>query len=78
MKSRSLSKEESERLFAVSKVFASVLQIYHRDTDLAAQFLTRPHPLLGGRRPLDLAIESSAGADLVIKLTTKIEASVAA
>jgi putative toxin-antitoxin system antitoxin component (TIGR02293 family) len=77
VKARSLSKEESERLFALSKVFALVLQIYDLDTELAAQFLTRAHPLLGGRSPLDLAIESSAGADLVIKLMNRIDAGVA-
>jgi putative toxin-antitoxin system antitoxin component (TIGR02293 family) len=77
VKTRTLSKEESERLFAVSKVFALVLQIYHRDTELAAQFLTKSHPLLGGRSPLDLAIESNAGADFVLKLMNKIEAGVA-
>jgi putative toxin-antitoxin system antitoxin component (TIGR02293 family) len=77
VKTRSLSKEESERLFALSKVFALVLQVYHRDTELAAQFLTKSHPLLGGRRPLDLAIESTAGAELVTKLMRRIEASVA-
>jgi putative toxin-antitoxin system antitoxin component (TIGR02293 family) len=77
VKTRSLSKEESERLFALSKVFALVLEVYHRDTELAAQFLTKAHPLLGGRKPLDLALESTAGAELVTKLVRRIEASVA-
>jgi putative toxin-antitoxin system antitoxin component (TIGR02293 family) len=74
---KALTKDESERILALSKVFAEVLRLYHGETTLAAHFLLRPHPLLGARPPIELAKESSAGADLVLKLLVKAEAGVA-
>jgi uncharacterized protein (DUF2384 family) len=40
--------------------------------------MMQEHPLLGGRTPIDLAKESIAGADLVLKLLAKADAGVAA
>jgi putative toxin-antitoxin system antitoxin component (TIGR02293 family) len=75
---KALSKDESEKILALSKVFAEVLRLYHGETNLAAHFLLRPHPMLGNRPPIELAKESSAGADLVLKLLAKADAGVAA
>jgi len=77
IKSRTLTKDESEKLLALSKVLVRTLRLYANDVDLAAHFLLRNHPLLRGRKPLDLAKESTAGADLVLKLLIKAEAGVA-
>ena len=38
------------------------------DKDRARRFLLNPHPMLGDRTPLDIALESGAGADLVVNL----------
>ena len=72
-----LTRDESERVLALSKVFAEALRIYHDDVDLVSQFMLRRHPMLGGRSPIELAKESIAGADLVLKLMAKADAGVA-
>jgi putative toxin-antitoxin system antitoxin component (TIGR02293 family) len=72
-----LSKDESERILALSKVIAEVLLLYKGETELAAHFLSRKHPMLGGRSPLDMANESIAGAGLVMKLLAQADAGVA-
>jgi putative toxin-antitoxin system antitoxin component (TIGR02293 family) len=73
-----LSKDESERIFALSKVLSEALRLYGGDTERCAHFMIRKHPMLGNRTPLELAIESIAGADLVLKLLAKADAGVAA
>lgn len=72
-----LTKDQSEMIFALAKVFSEALRQYHGRRDLASFFLSRKHPLLGGRTPLDVARESTAGADLVLKLLAQAEAGVA-
>ena len=74
---QALTKEESARILALAKVFVEVLRHYHDDSKLAAHFLLREHPMLGGRTPMDIAKESTAGADLVLKLLAQAEAGVA-
>ena len=60
-----------------SRVFVEVLRQYGADTAASALFLMRPHPMLGGRSPFHVAKESTAGADLVLKLLARAEAGVA-
>jgi len=72
-----LTKDQSERVFALAKVFAEVVRLYHGDRERALRFLAGGHPMLGGRSPLDLARESTAGADLVMSLLRKADAGVA-
>lgn len=76
-KRKALNRDQSERVFALSKVFSETLRQYHDDRESASLFLMRSHPLLGGRSPMDIARESTAGADLVLKLLDQAEASVA-
>ncbi|MDH3596582.1 MAG: DUF2384 domain-containing protein [Rhodospirillales bacterium] len=73
-----LTRDQSEKILALSRVFDEILRQYHGDTKTAVMFLVRPHPMLGGRSPLDVARESTAGADLVLKLLARAEAGVAA
>ena len=77
-KGQALTKDQSEKIWALSKLFLEVLRLYHDDSDKAARFLMQPHPLLGGRTPISLAKESIAGADLVMKLLAQADAGVAA
>ena len=72
-----LSKDQSEKIFALSKVFSETLRQYHDDRESASMFLLRSHPLLGGRSPLAVARDSIAGADLVLKLLDQAEAGIA-
>lgn len=76
-KMQALTKDESGKILALAKVFVEVLRQYHGDSKLAAHFLLREHPMLGGRTPIDVAKESTAGADLVLKLLAQAEAGVA-
>ena len=76
-KKKNLSRDQSEKIFAMSKVFSETLRQYHDDRTLASMFLMRSHPLLGGSSPFDVARESTAGADLVLKLLDQAEAGVA-
>jgi putative toxin-antitoxin system antitoxin component (TIGR02293 family) len=72
-----LTKDQSEKIFALSRVFHETLRQYHGDTKTAVLFLMRKHPMLGGRSPLDMARESTVGADLVLKILARAEAGVA-
>jgi putative toxin-antitoxin system antitoxin component (TIGR02293 family) len=72
-----LSQAHSERLFAVSKVFAEALRLYGDDRIKASEFLRRPHALFDGRSPMDLALESTAGAEIVLRNLARAEAGVA-
>ncbi|MEQ8964521.1 MAG: DUF2384 domain-containing protein [Azospirillaceae bacterium] len=73
-----LPKEHSERLYELSRVLDAVGRAYRGDTERMRAFLTRPHPMLGGETPFDLAGSSSAGADAVVNLIRRAEAGVAA
>ena len=68
-----LSTDASETLWQVARVFIEARRQY-RDTEEALAFLFRPHPLLDGRRPFDLARETAAGADLVLRVLAQAEA----
>ena len=72
-----LSRELSERVFAIARVFAEAKQTWGGDEDAVRRFLARPHPLLGMRTPYDLARGSSAGAELVVQLLGQARAGVA-
>ena len=72
-----LSRDQSEKVFSLSRVFSETLRLYHGDRELASLFLRRGHPLLEGRSPMDVASESTVGADLVLKLLDQAEAGIA-
>jgi putative toxin-antitoxin system antitoxin component (TIGR02293 family) len=71
-----LSTEASETLWQVARVYVEARRQYH-DADAALAFMFRHHPLLDGRRPFDMARETTAGSDLVLKLLAQAEAGVA-
>ena len=62
-----LTTEEGDRLARLAKVFSFALDIY-REPDKVREFLGRPHPMLDGKPPLDVALATSPGTDLVINL----------
>ncbi len=66
-----LTSEEGDRLARLAKVFSFALDIY-KEPERARAFLGRPHPMLDGKAPLDVALATSPGADLVIKLLGRV------
>ncbi|MCR9218452.1 MAG: DUF2384 domain-containing protein [bacterium] len=72
-----LSKEHSERLYELSRVVDAVSRAYHGDSKQITSFLSRPHPLLDGSTPFDMARSNSAGADAVLNLLRRADAGVA-
>ncbi len=72
-----LSRELSERLYEISRVVDALRIAYHGDQQAVDGFLHRPHVLLDGDTPFDMARSSSAGADAVLNLIRRAEAGVA-
>lgn len=62
-----LTSAEGDRLARLAKVFSFALDIYG-DAGKARAFLARPHPMLDGKSPLDVALATGPGADIVINL----------
>lgn len=72
-----LSRDISERLYEVGRVVAAVTDAYHGDQNAVTSFLNRPHPLLEGETPFDMARSSSAGTEAVLNLIRRAEAGIA-
>lgn len=72
-----LTKEHSERLYEMGRIVDAVSRIYRGNETEIRAFLTRPHPLLEGETPFDMARSSSAGTDAVLNLLSRAEAGVA-
>jgi putative toxin-antitoxin system antitoxin component (TIGR02293 family) len=62
-----LTSEEGDRLARIAKVYAVALDIYH-DPAKVRDFLRRPHMMLDNKAPLDVALATGPGADVVINL----------
>ena len=62
-----LNCEESNRLARLAKVFAFAQNLYG-SASRAREFLTRPHMMLDNRVPLDVALATGPGADVVLNL----------
>lgn len=74
---RALSREPSERLYQMGRVLDRAARAFQGDEEMVRRFLARPHPLLEGRTPFEIAHSSAAGADAVIRLLEEAEAGVA-
>ncbi len=72
-----LSRELSERLYEMGRVVDAVSRAYHGDWKAIDTFLNRPHSLLEGETPFDMARSSSAGTDAVLNLIRRAEAGIA-
>lgn len=69
-----LPREHSERIYEVGRVLDALARVYHGDLDKIRGFLDRPHMVLGGETPFELARSSSAGAETVLNLVLRAEA----
>jgi putative toxin-antitoxin system antitoxin component (TIGR02293 family) len=72
-----LSPEEGARLARLAKVWAIARDVWGGD-DEARDFLFRPHPMAEDNRPIDLAIRSEFGAELVIDILNGLKYGTAA
>ncbi len=68
---RRLKPEEGERLLRIAAVIALALEVW-RDEKNAGAFLTHPHPLLGGAKPIERAM-SEIGARQVEEILWGLE-----
>jgi len=67
-----LNPEHSERLGQLAEVWATAVDVY-KDEETARLFLQRPHQLLHGRIPLEVAAESWAGARSVEQILGRLK-----
>ena len=72
-----LTREMSDRVHGVARVLLEARRLWAGDESAMVRFLNRPHLLLGGRTPLEVARESAAGADLVVRIIGEARAGVA-
>lgn len=59
-----LSPEEGTRLARLAHVWAMATEVWGSE-DAARRFLFEPHPLLHGRRPVDVVLENELGRPVV-------------
>lgn len=62
-----LPPEQSDRVYQAGKVIGFAMTLF-RDEGKVREFLTRRHPMLEDERPIDVALESGAGADMVLNI----------
>ena len=72
-----LSRRHSERIYELGRVLHALGRALHGDKRRMDAFLHRPHPLLDGATPYEMAVSCSAGADVVLNLVRRAEAGVA-
>lgn len=65
--SKTLTIEEGDRAARLAKTFSFALEIYG-DEEKAREFMSRPHAMLDGETPTDVAIMTSVGTDTVVNL----------
>lgn len=65
-----LNPEESGRTERLARVYATAVYVWE-DTENAREFLMRPHTLLKGRKPIDVAM-TELGAVQVIQLLWRL------
>ena len=72
-----LNSTQSVLLARIASVWALALRIW-KSEEATREFLFRAHPVLSGRRPMDLVLENEIGADLVRSVLGRLEAGTAA
>ncbi len=67
-----LSKAQGERVTRLAAVWNDALSVWKTD-DAVRAFLYRAHPLLDNRPPVDIALDSEPGAQLVRDILGRLE-----
>lgn len=68
------ARDMSDRIYEMSRVTDAAARVYRGDAERMHRFLNKPHRLLEGRTPLEMAGASAAGADAVVALIERAEA----
>jgi putative toxin-antitoxin system antitoxin component (TIGR02293 family) len=71
-KGEPLSRTESERLARIARVWSMAKGVY-KDDELTRTFLMRPHQLLEGRVPLEVATENEYGTEAVVEILGRLK-----
>jgi putative toxin-antitoxin system antitoxin component (TIGR02293 family) len=66
-----LSPAEGTRLARMAQVWGAAMDVWH-DEKIAREFLFRPHSMMKDMRPIDLAIRSEFGAQMVIDILARL------
>jgi len=69
---RRLGKTQSELVTRLAEVWTDAIRVWKSDEG-ARSFLHRKHPLLEGKRPIDVALQSEIGAQLVRDVLGRLE-----
>lgn len=69
---RRLGAKQSVLILRIADIWAQSLRIW-KTPEEARGFLYRPHPLLGDREPMDLALENELGANLVRSVLGRLD-----
>ena len=72
-----LSRRHSERIYELGRVLHALGRALHGDRRRMDAFLYRPHQLLDGVTPYEMAVSCSAGAEVVLNLVRRAEAGIA-
>ena len=67
-----LTAHESDRLARLAKVWTFAREVWG-DDEGARAFLFRPHPMLRGRRPIDVILGTELGARLVEEILGRLQ-----
>jgi putative toxin-antitoxin system antitoxin component (TIGR02293 family) len=67
-----LSAAQSTLVARLADIWALALGVWRSD-DAARDFLFRPHQLLEGRRPIDVALENELGGQLVREILGRLQ-----
>ena len=70
--SRRLTAAQSVAVARLASAWSQALRIWKSESG-ARDFLNREHPLLAGRRPIDLVLENEIGAGLVRDVLGRLE-----
>lgn len=75
--SETLNAPESETVFRLMRIWQNAISALGSE-EIAIRFLGKPHPLLGGKSPVEMALLGETGGVVVDNLLGQIEAGVAA
>jgi|SRR4051794_12312296 putative toxin-antitoxin system antitoxin component (TIGR02293 family) len=66
-----LTTQQSDRLARIAKVWTHALDVW-KDEAAARAFLFRAHPMLEGQKPMEVALATEVGADLVDQILGRL------
>jgi putative toxin-antitoxin system antitoxin component (TIGR02293 family) len=72
-----LSVESGFRTVRLAIVWVMAVEVW-KSEEAARAFLNRPHPMLEGRKPIDVAIQSELGAEMVKSILGELKYGTAA